>query len=220
MLTANPTKKGIGIEIWGDYNDLECLYDVMSVLSLSKSATNEADFERNERLLTIVPYEIRHAFQGERLKNKHIGNGHSCETLYYGFRTDWITILFTYSALRFNAAHTQTDAFIQGWLYLLEFQIKNAIYMYDELGAIAIEPLIEQGLNVSTKYVYLLHQNYVAKYLSMKSGKKRFRSIPLLLTDKAFEKEIINSIDECMILENCPISEIKSTSEMHYPDIW
>ena len=220
MLIANPTKKGTGIEIWGDCNDLQCLYDVISYLSLFNSTTNEATLERNERLLTIVPYEIRHAFQGERLINTHVDNGHDCKTLYYEFRTDWITILFTYSALRFNAAHTQTDAFIQGWLYLLEFQIKNAIYMYDELGAIAIEPLIEQGLNVSTKYVYLLHQNYVAKYLSMKSGKKRFRSIPLLLTDKAFEKEIINSIDECIASENCSICEVKPSNEVKSTIIW
>ena len=167
MLISKPTPKGTGLIILGDYNDLRYLYDTIQTLSLVKTYDSEATYERNDKLLTIVPYEIRHAFQGERIVNHKIDNGHG-ETTYFGFRADWITILFTINALRYNSGYEPNSNFIQGILYLLEYRVQQALYMYDPIGANMIEPFIFGGIDVSSKYIYQLHQYYVTSFFSMK----------------------------------------------------
>lgn len=221
MLFSKPTPKGTGLEIWGDFNDLRCLYDVMTYLAKPSSSENTPEYERNDRLLTIVPYEVRHAFQGQRLKRNNVDNGYDgLKTTYYGFRVDWITIIYTLSALRYNSGHEPTDSFVQGWLYLLENNIKEAMNMYDANGSKMLELIIERGVDVSTKYVYLMHQHTLSYYLSMKPTKSRFRSIPALLTDRNKAKTIISSIDKYIKGYDCSISEIESADDIPNPIIW
>lgn len=186
MLVANPTKNGYGIQFWGDYNDIRCLYDIMSELSYYDPSSSPASKERNERLLTIVPYEARHAYQEERLvDNTYInGNGH---TTYFGFEVDWITIIFTYAALRYNAGHQPTDEITQSYLYQLKFWIRDAMRKYDPVGAQNLEQYLDGGLNVSSSNIYIIHQELVEKYNKTKAGKLRFRSISSML-DWANEK--------------------------------
>lgn len=180
MLVANHAKDGNGIQFWGDYNDIRCLYDIMSELSYFDPQKDIQAEERNERLLTIVPYEARHAYQGERLiDNTFInGNGH---TTYFGFEVDWITMLFTYAALRYNAGHQPTNEITQSYLYQLKFWIHDSMKKYDPVGTLWLEPYINGGIFISSPRVYEVHQELMQEYASLKPGKLRFRAIPSLL---------------------------------------
>lgn len=180
MLFAKPTPKGTGAEFWGDCNDLESLYETMSKLANPLSSP-ENSYARNEQLLTIILYDIRHAYQEERLIDHNILNGVDAYTTYYGFRADWITILYTISALRYNARMVPTDELDQSNMMQFEHWTRKALHMFDSKGANAIEQFINCRIDVSTKYVYLIHQELIQRYYSMKPNKTRFRSIPQLL---------------------------------------
>ena len=177
MLYAKPTPKGTGIEFWGDCNDLQSLYDTMN--KLANYGNDPNSYERNEHLLTIVPYEVRHAFQGDRYKT-NIDNGKT-KTTYYGFRLDWITLLYTISALRHNAGLMATDDLDQSNLLLLEHCTRESLYAYDALGARSVELFINQRIDVTHKHVYQIHQHLLNIYFSEKPTKRRFRNIPSLL---------------------------------------
>lgn len=189
MLFAKPTPKGTGAEFWGDCNDLESLYDSMSKLAQT-SELSESSYARNEQLLSIIPHEVRHAFQEERLIDRNILNGVGVYSSYYGFRSDWITLLYTISALRYNAGMTATNELDQSNLMQLEYWTRKALYKYDDKGANTIKLFINRRIDVSTKYVYLIHQNLVHQYFSLKPGKTRFRGIPNLLISMGWGKKL------------------------------
>ncbi len=189
MLFAKTTPKGTGAEFWGDCNDLECLYKTMSKLA-TLTDSSENSYARNEQLLSIIPYDLRHAYQEERLVNHSILNGVDTYTTYYGFRADWITILYTISALRYNAGKVATDELDQSNLTQFEYWTRKAFHEFDPKGAASIEQFINRRIDVSTKYVYLIHQDLVQRYFSMKPNKTRFRSIPHLLMSMGYGQEL------------------------------
>lgn len=189
MLFAKPTPKGTGAEFWGDCNDLESLYDTMSKLA-TLSEPSESSYARNEQLLSIIPYDLRHAYQEERLVDHNILNGVDTYTTYYGFRADWITILYTISALRYNAGMVDTDQLDQSNLAQFEYWTRKALHEFDPKGAASIEQFINCRINVSTKYVYLIHQDLVYRYFSMRPTKTRFRSIPHLLMSMGYGEKL------------------------------
>jgi hypothetical protein len=218
MLIANSTEKGTGIEFWGDYNDLNCLYDAVGELSyFEPSRETEADRERNHRLLSIFPHDVRHAYQGNR-KKKEVDNGYESKNTYYGFCTDWITMLFTISALRYNAGLKETDKFIQSQLYLLEYGCETALDSFDPIGASIIKTFINANINVSNKYVYLYHQNLVYDYFSQKPTLKRFRSIPDMFSADKYE-QIVSQIEKDMKELGCEICDL-SLDLPEYNDGW
>ena len=188
MLFAKPTPKGTGAEFWGDCNDLESLYGTMSKLAEPSNLSNS--YARNEQLLTIIPYDLRRAYQEERLIDHNILNGVDTYTTYYGFRADWITILYTISALRYNAGMTATDELDQSNLLQFEHWTREALHKFDSKGAYDIEQFINGRIDVSTKYVYLIHQELIQRYYSMKPNKTRFRSIPQLLVSMGYGEKL------------------------------
>lgn len=219
MLISKPTPKGTGLVIMGDFKDLRGLYDMMQILYDVKTHDSEASYERNDKLLTIVPYNVRHAFQSERIVDHKMDNGNE-KTTYYGFRTDWITMLFTINALRYNSGYEPNSNFIQGILYLLEYRVQQALYLYDPIGANMIEPFIFGGIDVSSKYIYQLHQYYVTSFFSMKTGKKRFRHIPQMLTDQDMRNKVISDIDVLLKDYKVSINELEDIYEYNDPVEW
>ena len=209
MLYAKPTPKGTGIEFWGDFYDLTSLYNTFSVLSYSEF-TNPETYARNEQLLSIIPYEIRHAFQGDFLVNDKIDNGNAITT-YYGFKTDWITLLYSISALRYNAGLQPTNELIQSNLFLLEYCTRTALHDYDAKGANIIETFINDNINVRTKYLYHIHQRAVMLFFSYKPGVKRFRNIPNILSQfqyGSFLDNFIKGIEDFAKENNCDIKDV------------
>lgn len=189
MLFAKPTRKGTGIEFWGDYNDLVSLYYTFLKLS-SGTQFDEGSHVRNEHLLIIIRSDIYYAFHGSRLINNKIDNGGQQYTTYYGFHTDWITVLYTISALRYNAGYVVIDEEDLCNLNKFEYWTRKALRLYDDKGAKYIELFINKRIDITTKYVYAIYLHICCKYLGMKPNKTRFRNIPtlLILKDDEFFK--------------------------------
>src|SRR5690349_320448 len=61
MIFSKPTKYGAGIEIYGDYQDLNSLRQTILALSDSPALNGGAD----EFVLGLA-YEVRHAYEGAR----------------------------------------------------------------------------------------------------------------------------------------------------------
>ncbi len=209
MIYANPTIYGTGIEIWGDYEDLANLYNTMDKLMMFEAKGNSA-IGRCYLISTILQ-EIRHCIKGHReIENKTDNNNNN--TTYYGFKVDWITLLYTISALRYNAALISTDNLDQCNLYQLEYWTSTALEKYDFEGARYIKLFINARIDITSEYIYPIYQNVLSMYLTQKPSKKRFRNITNLITSMSSGEKLTDFITEIrlfMLTNECSINDIE-----------
>lgn len=67
MLYILPTKRGYGVELWGTYDDLDTLYEVISKFWNDENRINQNGFDNRDKLISGFSYEIRKAKENHRL---------------------------------------------------------------------------------------------------------------------------------------------------------
>lgn len=179
MLQSNPTKKGTGIELWGDYGDLTSLYETIHKIGERLNEYKKEEKGQSDIIMGFA-YEVRKAFQHSRLKEKFVFDSEN-KVEYLGFRYLWTDLLYLISVLRFNAGYVVLDKIDQANLYILEHSCKKALFDYDPKGAQQIQPFIGQKIDIHNDLVFLVLQGINIEYLSKTLGKRRFRGIPDLL---------------------------------------
>jgi hypothetical protein len=190
MLQAIPTKHGTGIKLFGDYGDLASLHETFwKLMSESRFISRR---ERN-RLLTVMSYEIRHAYQHDRLCEERSYDAENNVT-YYGCYVDWVTLLFSISCLRDNAAYEELNGLDLANLHLLEYWCKEAMFVYDAQGAGMLQHFINARIPTNDDLVYHLHQAVVNEFYRMKPGKARFRKITDLFYKYRWHGECYNQL--------------------------
>lgn len=213
MIQAYPTKNGTGISIFGDYGDLNGLYETVHHIANSLDEFNK--FQKGQfKLLMNFAYEIRKAYSGQRLKEKFTYPNVDEIVDYYGFQLVWTDVLIFINVLRHNSGYIQTDKLHQANLYLLEYVVEKALLEYDAQGGNSIKELITRRINILDKYVFLIYQSLHITYVSDKSGKTRFRKIPDLVashfsTHSMDYKNFINSLEVSAKKQNCDILDLE-----------
>lgn len=179
MLQSNPSKKGTGIEIWGDYGDLANLHKTIHKIG---SRLNEYDkkLKGQSDIIMSFAYEIRKAFEGSRKKENFFFEAEN-KVEYYGFPYLWTDLLFAISVLRSNAGYVTMDELDQANLYILEYNLKKSLVEYDPKGAEQIQHFIGQRIPINNELIFLMLQGINFEYLSQNPTKTRFRNIPNLI---------------------------------------
>lgn len=179
MLQSNPSKKGTGIEIWGDYGDLAGLHKTIHKIG---NRLNEYDdkFKGQSDIIMAFAYEIRKSFEGFRMRETFSFDSKN-KVDYYGFQYLWTDLLFAVSVLRLNAGYVTMDELDQANLYILEYNLKTSLTRYDPKGAEVIKLFIGQRINVHDPLIFLMLQGINFEYLSQRPSKTRFRNIPNLI---------------------------------------
>jgi hypothetical protein len=223
MLQGYPTKNGTGISIFGDFADLDCLYETVHEIAESLDE-NDIQLKGQWQLLLNFAYDIRKAYSGERLTDKVKFNGDDHEIPYFGFQCVWTDILIFISTLRQNAGYLPTNKKNQANLYRLEYVVEKALFSYDEEGANIIHQYIGQRINVANPYAFIIFQALHIKFLSYLSGKRRFRNIPKLIENHFSQsrrqyKNLIRAFEFSLNEYNCEISELEYTDFTDFEDI-
>lgn len=216
MITANTTKHGTGIQIWGDYGDLHFLYETVSKLMLTEEDTQNKYAIARGRLISFFCYELRHAYQEDR--DSISINYTEKESPYLGFKIDWITYIITLSCLRDNMKLVTINESDIANIRLLEFWGKQAMWGFDDKGAALLEKYINVGI-LTDEYVYLIHQQIVRQYYQDKPTVSRFRNIAKSLYDfyvHSSKKQFLEAqIREDASRLKCDLNEL----ELVYDDI-
>ena len=101
MIYLVPTKKGLGVEIWGTYDDLNSLYEVISKFWNDEHNLNKKGFDNRDKLISGFSYEIRKAKDNSRIERK--SSHFSLEaSKYLGTQISWVHFLFSLTALKYN----------------------------------------------------------------------------------------------------------------------
>lgn len=182
MLQFEPTKHGTGVTILGDYGDLNSLHQTF--WNLMPTSSNVSDRER-VRLISIMSYEIRHAYQHHRLCEER-SYGNDDKVMYYGCQIDWICLLFSISCLRHEASYKSLGKNDLANLYLLEYWTEQTMLKFDSQGASVLKHFINARINVSDDLIFHIYQSVWREFMSMKPGKARFRKIPELIGKYSF----------------------------------
>lgn len=216
MIQAYPTKHGTGISIFGDYGDLNTLYE--TVHQIANSLDEIGRFQKGQHLLLMnFAYEIRKAFSSDRLKEKHIYNGDTNSVDFYGFQVVWTDILIFTNVLRRNAGYFPTNRLHQGTLYYLEYIIEKALFDYDAEGANNIKDFIGQRINILDLHVFQIYQALHVKFVSERPGKARFRKISNFITSY-FSPRSIEYIELVGALKDLEKEHKCDSTDLEYSD--
>ncbi len=181
MIYADPTKKGVGVIIYGDAFDLRSLHE--TIHTLVDSAPLE-EFQK-EGLLGLA-YEIRHAHQGDREVIK-VGYKETEKCTYFGTKLIWPQVLFEVAILRQCAGYCETNKELLSNLYRIEYCLEKALLQYDQaVGSESITAFRRIRLFSNDYLTDFVPDRACAYTYGGSTGKMRFRRLPAIL----------NSLDE------------------------
>jgi hypothetical protein len=182
----------MGVELWGDYEDLNNLYEVIGKFWNDENKLNIKGFENRDKLISGFSYEIRKAYEGSRLRRKR--SHFSLDDVdYFGTQISWVHFLFSLTALKFNMRYSETTKYDISMFLQIEFWLEKAMNSYDEIGARSLVGFIEDGLYGANEYIYHYMRSINLDYFILGGGKRAFRKLPELLKKGIFFTEEYNN---------------------------
>ncbi|GAB2993827.1 hypothetical protein GCM10027284_08750 [Cyclobacterium sediminis] len=180
MFYIIPTKKGIGVELWGPYEDFINVYTVLSKFWNDENRDNDIGFESRDKLLSGFSFELRKAYEGSRLKrnNSHF---HFDKIEHLGCQISWVHLIFSLHAWKYNMRFYEKSKFDIATILLLEFWTEKAMNTYDEVGAKKLKKFIDDGIYSGNEYIYQFMRSINIDYIKLGGGKLNFRKLPELL---------------------------------------
>lgn len=216
MIYILPTKRGLGVQLWGTYEDLNGLYDILSKFWSQEDLIGKEDFDSRDKVIGGFVYEIRKAYSGNRLVQNH--NHFTLEELkHFGCEISWVHILFSLSSIRYNMRYIENNKLDLSMMLQLEYWVEKAMNDFDPVGAIQLKQYISDGIFHGNPYVYLYMRSINADYFELGGGKTAFRRLPQLLKTGICYTEEFNRFETFLEKEakrlNCKISELEMNDE-------
>ena len=216
MFYIIPTKKGLGVELWGSYDDLRVVYSIIGKFWNQEDFLNKKGFENRDQLISGFSYELRKAYEGSRLRREH---GHySLEPIpHFGCQFSWIHILFSLSSLRYNMRYLQSDKYDLAIFLQLEHELETAMENFDDTGASQLKHFICDGIYMGNECLYQYMRSINADYFELRGGKTSFRKLPALLKRSVYGTPEYNDYRAFLVTEalrlKCEISELELSDE-------
>jgi Domain of unknown function (DUF6904) len=247
MLTLKNTANLAGIELAGDYQDLDTLY--MALLMIIGDEGDYGDYE-GARLRTLgVMYDIRHAFQGDR-EFEFVDNGMDADSmklrgmitpesnLYYKVNVYYPEALFVTMAINdFIRLYAKKQAKSATFPLVDKKNLWDAHIATARLfQSLVANCLTEAVTEASYKRILnLLHKDYTwtdgyttqyldmlnIRYLNIEGKEERAKALSTTvkrMVEKGKEyQEIEQGVRETAIANDCSTEDI-SLSNWHYPE--
>lgn len=212
MMYIIPTKGGLGVELWGTYDDLNHCYGFVGKFWNDEARHNTKGFENRDSLISGFSYEVRKAKEGSRLK-RETGHFSFEKQTYLGAQISWVHFLFSLTALKFNMRYVETNKYDISQILLIEFWLEKAMLSYDEPGAKNLTGFINDGLYGGNEAIYQCMRSVNLDFLSLGGGKKAFRKLPSLLKRGVYYTPEYKDYMEFLQSEaqrlNCKISDLE-----------
>jgi hypothetical protein len=202
----------MGVELWGTYDDLSNLYEVVGKFWNDENNFDKKGFENRDKLLSSFSYEIRKAKESSRLK-KTTSHFSSETQEHFGCQLSWVHFLFSLTALKSNMRYQETNKFDISLILLIEFWLEKAMRTFDEVGATNLVGFIEDGLFGANPYIYQYMRCINLDYYLLGGGKPAFRKLPDLLRKGVFYSYEYKAYEKYLQEEakrlNCGITDLE-----------
>jgi len=212
----SPTKRGLGVEVWGAYDDISAFYDVACKFSYDQSYHHFKGYENRSTLLSGFTYELRKAKEESRLIRKL--EHPACEdNVVLGTQFSWVHMLFSLVAIKENTALHPIDKYDRSVLLQVEYWVETAIEKYDPIGAERLKIFINGGLYSKNPYLYQFMRSINLEYFQLCGGKRAFRKLPDLLKKGVLwtkeYKEFFEFLEYSAKQNNCEIDALDLDDE-------
>lgn len=177
MIHMNACKNGKEVEIWGSFESLNRLYNMIGSFWNDDSIKVDTDtYESRDKTINDFSYEIRKTFSGDRLRKNN-----SRDPEYFGCRLSWVNILFSLSALRYNMRSKETTKLDIAVFLELEYWLEESMKDFDKEGFSMLCAYIDGGIYAGNPYLYQYMRSIDIEAKKSAKGKKALRLLPQLL---------------------------------------
>jgi len=212
MIYLVPTKKGLGVELWGTFVNLTTFYEIVGKFCYDDYKIDKEGFKNREFLISSFSYEIRKAKEGTRFKRKS-SHFSPYDEGYFGTKFTWAHFLFSLRALKYNMGFYETNKLDIATIFNVEYWLEKSMFAYDEKGAKNLVSFIEDGLHGANPFLYHYMRSINLDFLSLGGGKKSFRELPRLLKRGVFYtdeyNEYLNFLENEAKRLNCEINDME-----------
>lgn len=214
MIFAKPTKYNAGITIYGDYIDFTSMHTSIHEIADEKNNLGEI----GEYILGLA-YEIRHAYQGDRMTLKIEGGSakEPAEVIYLGFNTLWTVFLPQLAMLRDTASYQTLNRNIHSDLWRLEACAEDALLKADANVGLECLKWLKNAPRFNFNYYLEFIGDSSYSYIHRYKGKRRFKQLPGILRQMSHfskdYKEFAANLEKFAAEKNCPPKSIADARE-------
>lgn len=180
MIYIVPTKRGLGVEIWGTHEDLDNFHRVIGKFWNNDQYLSKEGFASRDYLISGFSYEIRKAKERQRQRRDYSHFTFE-ETEYLGAKVSWVHFLFSMSAIKYNMGFYETNKFDISMILQIEFWLEKAMYEFDKIGARNLVGFIDNNVYGGNDNIYHFMRIINLEWLQLGGGKRAFRKLPELL---------------------------------------
>lgn len=176
MFYLNPTKRGVGVELWGTSADLRLMYQVFSDL------WDSDDDKLTENILSAFLYEVRHADQGDRLirENSHFSIERES---HFGCQISWVQLLYFIAFVNHKKSLHPRNKLLDAIILQLEYWTEEALVEYDGKTGQLMLTYVGKSLDGSNPHLYYFMILANLKFFELKGGKRAFHQLPELMKE-------------------------------------
>jgi len=183
-----PTKRGLGVELWGSYDDLRTIYEVIWKFWAKDNFAEKEGFKNRDKLISGFVHEIRKAYEGSRLTRAH-SHFMPDPVDHFGCQFSWVHVIFSINAIRFNMRFFESTKLDLGLMLQIEYWLEDAMQNFDPEGSKSIITYLSGGIEQSNPYLYQFMRSINADYFELRGGKKAFRNLAELLRRAVYGTE-------------------------------
>ncbi|MDO9553305.1 hypothetical protein [Rhodonellum sp.] len=176
MFYLIPTKRGLGVEFWGSYNDLCTIYEVISTLWDLEIQKTTA-----ENMLSDFLFNIRHAYQGDHF-TRTSSHFLSDSVPSFGFQISWVQLIFVISFINSEKTKYPKNKLLEGILLQMEYWVETALVSFDKKVGMLMQTFIGQSIDGANPFIYYYMRRINAEFFGLKGGKKGFKDLPELVS--------------------------------------
>ncbi len=212
MLMGENTKRLGGITIYGDYWDLHNLYD--TIADVLKAPV----FTEDDLILNAFLYDIRHAFQGQRLQHIFYKDDDLRKVEYFGVTILWPMFIFSVAYIRWGLSFIDNSKKHQADAYRLEEIAHSLLIKADPSIGLTCIDWLKSFPGFPKDYLVQFFNECTFRYLSFSDKpKKRFSNLPqiLYMTSPLSEEYTAfnNQLTQTAKENGCSPHELKSFRE-------
>ncbi len=167
MLIGRPTPNGTGIEIFGDYWDLNSLYTTLHAITTEGTPSNV--------VLLGFAYDVRKA--NANLRETDATEFTEELIIYRGFKYFWFDFFVTVQFMRKCANGFPSVSSIQADTYRLESILESSLKGFDPILGSEIFDWLSVNLIPENEYIGLFIRDLTYRSLKALGGSERFKLI-------------------------------------------
>tara|TARA_R110001606_G_scaffold158325_1_gene302079 strand:+ start:239 stop:901 length:663 start_codon:yes stop_codon:yes gene_type:complete len=171
-----PEKKGLGVELWGSYQDVKQLYFVIMSFTDDESFQNREGFENRNQILWDFVKHLRKSYQGRRLQ-RDTDHFNLDPQKVFGVKISWLEMIFYLGCINYNSKFLRVSKFDSAMFLQLEYWLEKSMIDYDEKGGNELKNYINSLINYNSELLLQYYHFLDYEFFKLNGGKKSYRKL-------------------------------------------